>query len=110
MIDENVKIHDKFSVEMKLGYGTKRSKKNNDHIINMWFFIPYSLDINRYTYNKSQFYSDLKTNLRLTTPVYLLREIAEGENSPFKFLEESFKQLSINPIRRNRLRLLERAF
>ena len=102
MVDENVKIHDRFSVEIKLGYGTKRSKKKNDHIINAWFFIPYSLDINRYTYKKSQFYSDLKTNLRLTTPVYLLREIAEGENSPFKFLEESFKQLSINPIRKNR--------
>lgn len=102
MIDENVKIHDKFSVEIKLGYGTKRNKTINDHIINTWFFIPYSLDINRYTYNKNQFYSDLKTNIRLTTPVYLLRDIAEGENSPFKFLEESFKQLSINPIRKNR--------
>ncbi len=101
MVDENVKIHDKFSVEIKLGYGTKRTKKKNDHIISTWFFIPYSLDINRYTYSKSQFYSDLKTNLRLTTPVYLLREIAEGENSPFIFLEESFKQLSINPIRKN---------
>lgn len=102
MIDENVKIHDKFSVEIKLGYGTKRSKKINDHIIKTWFFIPYSLDINRYTYDKSDFYSDLKTNLRLTTPVYLLRDIAKGEGSPFNFLEKSFEQLSINPIRRNR--------
>lgn len=101
MIDENVKIHDKFSVEIKLGYGTKRSKKINDHIINTWFFIPYSLDINRYTYNKSDFYSDLKTNLRLTTPVYLLRDIAQGENTPFTYLEKSFEQLSTKPIRRN---------
>ncbi|PLX23129.1 MAG: hypothetical protein C0599_04855 [Salinivirgaceae bacterium] len=102
MIDENVKVHDKFSVEIKLGYGTKRSKKLNDHIINTWFFIPYSLDVNRYTYQKSHFYSDLKTNLRLTTPVYLLRDIATGENSPFTFLEKSFEQLSINPIRKHR--------
>ncbi|MDA3865489.1 MAG: hypothetical protein PF489_01935 [Salinivirgaceae bacterium] len=102
MIDENVKIHDKFSVEIKLGYGTKRSKKINDHIIKTWFFIPYSLDINRYTYDKSDFYSDLKTNLRLTTPVYLLRDIAKGEDSPFNFLEKSFEELSIKPIRRNR--------
>jgi len=102
MIDENVKIHDKFSVEIKLGYGTKRSRKINDHIINAWFFIPYSLDINRHTYKKDDFYNDLKTNLRLTTPVFLLREIAEGKDSPFQFLDESFQKLSKNPIRTNR--------
>ena len=102
MIDENVKIHDKFSVEIKLGYGTKRSKKINDYIINTWFFVPYSFDINRYTYKKSQFYSDLKTNIRLTTPVYLLREIAQGKNSPLNLLEESFKKISNTPIRRNK--------
>ena len=102
MIDENVKIHDKFSIEIKLGYGTKRSKIINDYIISTWFFIPYSLDINRYTYKKDQFYSDLKTNIRLTTPVYLLREIAEGENSPFYLLKDSFQKLANTPIRKNR--------
>ncbi len=49
------------------------------------FFIPNSLDVNRYTYTKNNFYNDLKTNIRLTTPVYLLREIAEGDNSPIHF-------------------------
>jgi hypothetical protein len=102
MIDENVEIHDKFSVEIKLGYGTKRSRKINDYSINTWFFVPYSLDINRHTYKKDDFYSDLKTNIRLTTPVYLLREIAEGKESPFHVLEGSFKKLSIKPIRTNK--------
>lgn len=102
MIDENVKIHDKFSVEIKLGYETKRSKKINDYVINTWFFIPYSLDINRYTYTKKQFYSDLKTNLRLITPNFLLREIAEGDESPFFNLENSFKKVANKPIRTNR--------
>lgn len=102
MIDENVKIHDKFSVEIKLGYGTKRSKKINDYTINTWFFVPYSLDINRHTYKKDDFYSDLKTNIRLTTPVYLLREIAEGAESPFYLLENAFQALSNKPIKANR--------
>lgn len=102
MIDESVKIHDKFSIEIKLGYGTRRSKKINDYIINTWFFIPYSLDVNRYTYNKNQFYSDLKTNIRLITPVYLLREIAEGDESPFYLLEDSFQKLANTPIRKNK--------
>lgn len=102
MIDENVKIHDKFSVEIKLGYGTKRSRKINDYSINTWFFVPYSLDINRYTYKKDDFYSDLKTNIRLTTPVYLLREIAEGKESPFNFLEKALTNLSVKPIKTHR--------
>ena len=102
MIDENVKIHDKFSVEIKLGYGTKRSRKINDYSINTWFFVPYSLDINRHTYKKDDFYNDLKTNIRLTTPVYLLREIAEGKDSPFHLLERSFEKLSVKPIRTNK--------
>lgn len=101
MIEENVKIHDKFSIEIKLGYGTKRSKKINDHLMSIWIFIPFSLDINRHTYKKEQFYSDLKTNLRLSTPVFLLREIADSEQSPFSQLEESFNKLAISPIRTN---------
>lgn len=102
MIEESVKIHDKFSVEMKLGYGTKRSRKINDYSISTWFFIPYSLDINRHTYKKDDFYSDLKTNIRLSTPVYLLREIALGKESPFDLLEKSFEKLSVKPIKTNR--------
>jgi len=104
MIDQNVKIHDKFSIEIKLGYATKRSKKLNNYSVNTWFFIPNSLDINRYTYSSEQFYNDLKTNIRLTTPVYLLREIAEGKNSPFQFLEKAFEKVANTPIRRNKER------
>ncbi len=102
MIEKNVKIHDKFSVEIKLMYKTKRTKKINDYNINTWFFVPNSLDINRYSYSNRQFYNDLKTYIRLTAPVYLLREIAEGNNSPFTMLEDAFQAFSINPIKRNK--------
>jgi len=102
MIDKNVKIHDKFSIEIKLGYATKRTKKLNNYSVKTWFFIPNSLDINSYTYSSEQFYNDLKTNIRLTTPVYLLREIAEGKNSPFQFLEKAFEKVANTPIRRHK--------
>jgi len=102
MIKELIKIHDKFSIEIKLGYETKRSKKKNDFTVNTWFFVPNSLDVNRHTYSKDQFYNDLKTNIRLTTPVYLLREIAEGKDSPIHFLEKAFMDLANTPIRKNR--------
>ncbi|MGE0079413.1 MAG: hypothetical protein AB7S48_16250 [Bacteroidales bacterium] len=101
MIDEVVKVHDRFSIEIKLGYATRRTQKENDYAVNIWFFVPNSLDINRYTYSARDFYNDLKSNIRLITPVYLLREIASGTNSPFKHLEQSFKNLSSSPIRKN---------
>ncbi|MDD4086453.1 MAG: hypothetical protein PHP48_04350, partial [Bacteroidales bacterium] len=60
MIDDQVKIHNKFSVELKLGFTTRRKQKRNDFVVNTWIFIPNSLDINPYTYEKKDFYKDLK--------------------------------------------------
>ncbi len=101
MIEKTIKIHDKFSIEIKLGYQTRRSKKINEYSITTWIFVPNSLDINRYTYSKNQFYNDLKTYIRLSSPSFLLREIAEGENSPFILLEKAFWDFSNAPLRKN---------
>ena len=65
MIEELVKIHDKFSVEIKLGFNARRKQEVNDFSVNTWIFIPNSLDINRTTYLKTDFYRDLKSNIRL---------------------------------------------
>ncbi len=101
MIEKNVKIHDKFSLELKFGYSTRRTVKENLFEINTWIFIPNSLDINRQTYSKTDFYKDLKTNIRLITPEFLLRDIADRKKSPFIHLENSFKALAASPTRSN---------
>jgi hypothetical protein len=101
MIEESVKIHDKFSVEIKLGFIARKKQKVSQFAVNTWLFIPNSLDINPLTYEKKDFYRDLKSNIRLITPIYLLRDIASGNNSPFVLLEESFKNLASNPSRTN---------
>ena len=99
MIEELVKIHDKFSVEIKLGFHARRKQKISDFAVNTWIFIPNSLDINRLTYQKSDFYRDLKSNIRLITPTYLLRDIAEKDKEPFALMEESFKEMASEPTR-----------
>lgn len=99
MIEDLVKIHDKFSVEIKLGFNARRKSPVSDFAVNTWIFIPNSLDINRSTYQKSDFYRDLKSNIRLITPVYLLREIAKRDTEPFTLLENSFSELSKSPTR-----------
>ena len=93
MIDENVKIHDFFSLEMKVGFVASEKQKINDFAFNMWIFIPNSLDINRFTYTKEEFYKDLTSHIRLITPSYLLKNIADQHLPPFIFLENSIAKL-----------------
>ncbi len=101
MIDIKAKIHDNFSIEFKVGFVVRRKTLINDFVINTWFYIPNSLDINSLTYTKKQFYIDVKSNVRLITPRYLLREIANGENSPLQYLENAFRNMASAPTRTN---------
>jgi hypothetical protein len=101
MIEENIKIHNKFSLELKLGYTARKKKAVSQFVVNTWIFIPNSLDINHYTYEKKDFYRDLKSNIRLITPVFLLRDIASGKQSPLLKLEEAIKSLTSEPTRSN---------
>ncbi|NDW10049.1 hypothetical protein [Dysgonomonas sp. 520] len=100
MIDIKVKIHDKFSFEFKTSFiATRKSKMSdtNEFSINMWMFVPNSLDINRSTYSKDQFYRDTKSNVRLITPVYSLKDIYNGDQCPLSRLRASIEELKANP-------------
>ncbi len=101
MIDIMTKIHDKFSIEFKVGFVTRRKTRHNDFSVYMWIFSPASLDITPATYTKSDFYRDVKSNVRLITPRYLLRNIAGGEATPLRHLQEAFRRLSEDPTRTN---------
>lgn len=99
MINIEVKQHDKFSVEFKSGITiTQRAKEDiNEFKINTWIFVPNNLDINRNTYSKEQFYRDVKTNIRLITPIYTLKEVLTEGRGPFPRLKKAIEQLSANP-------------
>ena len=99
MIDVKVKIHDKFSFEFKISFiATRKSVENdiNEFGINTWLFVPNSLDINRSTYSKEQFYRDTQSNVRLITPIYRLKDIYASENSPLSRLEKAFENLLVD--------------
>lgn len=101
MIDETVKIHNNYSIEIKLGFVARKKLRRSEFAVNTWMFIPNSLDINPATYEKKDFYRDLKSNIRLITPVYLLRDIADGPHSPLINLEKAFHDLATSPTRTN---------
>ena len=79
MIDIKTKIHDAFSVEFKVGFKPRENARDNNFNVGMWIFLPVSLDINPATYSKTDFWRDVKSNIRLVTPSYRLDEIASGE-------------------------------
>lgn len=94
MVEILVRIHDKFSVEMKIGFAVRRKTVINDFAVNTWLFVPNSLDINADTYSKAQFYRDVKSNVRLITPIFLLREIVDGQAIPLHNIRQAFLNLA----------------
>ena len=90
MINTLVKVHDKFTVEFKIGFVVSEEQNVNEFKINTWMFLPNGLDINKNTYKKEQFYTDIKSNVRLITPVFPLSEILKAEEGPFFRLQNAY--------------------
>jgi len=97
MIEENIKIHNNFTVELKLGFVAEKAKINNEFAVNTWLFLPESLDINPNTYDKKDFYRDIKSTIRLITPAYRLVEIHASQQSPLEKLLGVVAQMNAEP-------------
>ena len=97
MIEIQTKIHDKFSIEFKVGFSGKEGVKVNHFDVNSWIFIPNGLYINKQTYSKDRFYIDMKSNVRLLTPAFSLRQMVEGENAPFLHLKKALDEALAQP-------------
>lgn len=93
MLEKNIRIHDKYQFEIKLNYKIKKNQKKTAYKIDTFFFIPYSLGINRHTYSKTIFYKDIHNYIRLKTPTMLLKQIVHSGNSPLSRLRSSIHSL-----------------
>ncbi|MGM0442446.1 MAG: hypothetical protein ACQEQC_08525 [Elusimicrobiota bacterium] len=94
MIEDNIKIHDRYQFEIKFDYTLDEEEKSSSYNIESYIFIPDSLDINRYTYKKEDFYSDIQSYIRFKTPSVILRNLAAGENSPLYNLKRNYKNIA----------------
>jgi len=101
MIDLTTKIHDKFTLEFKVGFNTEKTGhplKHSDFVMNTWIFVPNSLDINAAKYSKEDFYRDIKSDVRLITPDYPLHNLANDEQLlPNRSLAENIDDIAIAP-------------
>ena len=93
MITIQAKKHDNFSVEFKFGFEGKDKAELADFAVNSWVFVPNSMGINPDNYGKKQFYRDIKSNVRLITPVFSLHEIADPDALPFTSLRLAIENL-----------------
>ena len=96
MISIQAKKHDNYSVEFKFGFNSKDDGIVDDFSVNAWMFVPNSLDINPENYGKKQFYRDIKSNIRLITPVYLMRDIARDTSLPLELLSQALEKVAGN--------------
>ena len=97
MISIQAKKHDNFSIEFKFGFNCKEDGVRDDFSVNAWMFVPNSLDINPENYGKKQFYRDIKSNVRLITPVSLLRDIAQDSSLPLVSLKRALENIVSSP-------------
>lgn len=97
MIDIQTKIHDQFSIEFKVGFSGTEGVKVDHFDVNSWIFIPNGLDINPSTYSKDRFYTDMKSNVRLLTPAFTLKQMVEGDSAPLLHVKKALDTVLEQP-------------
>lgn len=102
----SVKIHDKTQLETVINYsfssgGKERIlEKKQKYEVDVYFFFPPQLNINKSSYSKEDFYEDLRPLIRLKEPNYSYDDFITDKDSikqsPFDFLFEKLVLLSEN--------------
>jgi hypothetical protein len=85
-IQQAVKPHDKYQIEVKLDYELLKTKQTRYQIL-AYIFVPQSLGITKSSYQATEFYRDVQNYIRLKTPAFILRDFNENSASPLLAIE-----------------------
>ncbi|MFX1381765.1 MAG: hypothetical protein ACFFBP_04910, partial [Promethearchaeota archaeon] len=101
----SIKRHDLYNFEAKIDYKysleeINKNRKKTSYLLDTYFFIPQSLQINKNSYNKEQFFSDLNNRIRFKTPQMSIEGILDQNNqiSPLNVIKRNLKQLEYGNI------------
>jgi hypothetical protein len=86
-IQQAIKPHDKYQIEIKLDYELFKARQTR-YRISTYIFVPQSLGISKESYSKADFYRDVQNYIRLKTPTFILREFTDNSTSPLLHLEK----------------------
>ncbi len=78
--EHRLKIHDRYHLELKFRYPMRRELEREDLRVELYFFLPRSLDVTAESYSQAQFYRDLRTYTRYGTPPMTLDELLDEAN------------------------------
>lgn len=102
MLEIQGKIHDLYTLEFKVGYAQdNRTKVVGDFSMNTWIFVPDVLYINAKTYTKHDFYRDVRSRIRLITPVFTPAALASDSSFPLLRLREAVALYAAEPSKEN---------
>jgi hypothetical protein len=82
-----IAVHDRYQLELKLGYPLMRGEKTR-YRIDTYLFVPHSLGINPTTYDRTDFFRDIQHYVRMKTPRFRLDQVLSDPSSPLQHSEE----------------------
>lgn len=77
LAEGDIHVRDKLQFELKSEYACLPALETNTYTLEFFIFVPASLQINRDTYTKTQFYYDQTNFIRLKTPGFTLQELSD---------------------------------
>ncbi len=95
--ESSMERHDLFNFESKIDYILDRSPKEklSSYLLEVYFFIPENLQVNKDTYSKEEFFEDLNNRIRFKTPQMTIVGIIDEQNklSPYNVILEKLKEI-----------------
>ncbi len=79
LIDSRIGVHDDNQFEVKLDYAIDSTSRRSRYVVEAYVFLPRSLGVDRESYRREQFYSDIQAYVRFKTPTISLLALAEQE-------------------------------
>jgi hypothetical protein len=99
LIESRVGVHDSNHFEVKLDYCLDSTRPHSRYRVECYLFVPRSLGVNRLSYPREQFYSDVQGYIRFKTPLIGLKTLADANDpmSPLATIDSSIEALRHDP-------------
>lgn len=87
LLHSRLDVHDRKQFELKLEYQPSGRDPKSEYRVEMFLFLPASLNVDVENYPRQSFYSDIHNYVRLKTPVLEVDDMLCAESSPLLKLE-----------------------
>jgi hypothetical protein len=89
LLQKRLDIHDRKQFELKLEYQPSGRDPKSKYAVEMFMFVPASLNVDADTYPRQDFYADVHNYIRFKTPVMDLHDLLASDASPLIWMERA---------------------